>query len=393
MARKERISTLSIVRALAMLGVISVHATSETAAMMKTSSLFYGYTFFNIFFKYGTPTFILLSSLVLFYNYGGGDKLQPQALGKFYKNRFRYVFIPYLICSVFYFMLVQVTWYPDRSWSEAVPVFVTKLLTGTAYTHLYFVFISIQFYLLFPLLLMLFRSRRVVAWAIPLGLVLQWGYVLWNKYGVQIPAKGSISLSYISFYFAGAYLGINFHKVRPWLDSWGRVCSVRYKLITGSIWLLWLGFALLHVQIWYWTRSTGKEMNSLIYELLWNGHTLLSAIVLIQLAFYLERRLPELGRRLLSQLGDLSFGIYLIHPAFLALYRQFPWHKGSASLYPIFIFIGYVFALGMSWIIVYGALRFIPGASFGLGASPRDWMQNRKNPAAAVEMIRSTNAS
>lgn len=76
MARKERISTLSIVRALAMLGVISVHATSETAAMMKTSSLFYGY----IFFKYGTPTFILLSSLVLFYNYGGGDKLQTKVL-------------------------------------------------------------------------------------------------------------------------------------------------------------------------------------------------------------------------------------------------------------------------------------------------------------------------
>ncbi|SYX87168.1 protein of unknown function [Paenibacillus alvei] len=41
------------------------------------------------------------------------------------------------------------------------------------------------------------------------------------------------------------------------------------------------------------------------------------------------------------------------------------------------------------------ALRFIPGASFGLGAPPRDWMQNRKNPAVAVETIRirSTNAS
>ncbi|WP_420029323.1 hypothetical protein [Paenibacillus alvei] len=46
--------------------------------------------------------------------------------------------------------------------------------------------------------------------------------------------------------------------------------------------------------------------------------------------------------------------MYLIHPAFLALYRQFPWHKGSTSLYPLFIFSGYVFALGMSWIIVYG---------------------------------------
>lgn len=91
--------------------------------------------------------------------------------------------------------------------------------------------------------------RRIVAWAISLGLAVQWGVVVWNKYGVQIPAKGSISLSYISFYFLGAYLGIHFHHIRPWLDSIGQACSVRYKLLTAAIWLSWLAFALLHVQI------------------------------------------------------------------------------------------------------------------------------------------------
>ncbi|EJW18983.1 hypothetical protein M5X00_28645 [Paenibacillus alvei] len=167
---------------------------------------------------------------------------------------------------------------------------------------------------------------------------------------------------------------------------------MRYKLMTAAIWLSWLAFALLHVQIWYWTRSTGKEMHSLIYELLWNGHTMLSAIVLMQLAFYLERRLPNLGRKLLSQLGDLSFGMYLIHPVFLAVYRKFPWYKGSPLLYPLFIGGGYLFALGMSWIFVYGAIRYIPGASFGLGASPR-YLMNRKKPVATIDVARHSNAS
>ncbi|WP_430111583.1 acyltransferase family protein [Paenibacillus sp. B1-33] len=161
-----------------------MHATSETAAIMKKSSVFYGYTFFNIFFKYGTPTFILLSSFVLFYNYGG-DKLQVSVLGKFYKNRFFYVCIPYVICSLFYFAFVQVTLYSDQSWSEAAPLFVNKLLTGTTYTHLYFMYISIQFYLLFPLLLLLFRSRRIVAWAIPLGLACNGGL----SYGTNTVCK------------------------------------------------------------------------------------------------------------------------------------------------------------------------------------------------------------
>ncbi|MBG9733583.1 hypothetical protein ABD86_14220 [Paenibacillus alvei] len=107
-------------------------------------------------------------------------------------------------------------------------------------------------------------------------------------------------------------------------------------------------------------------MHSLIYELLWNGHTMLSAIVLMH--------------------------IHLIHPVFLAVYRKFPWHKGSPPLYPLFIGGGYLFALGMSWIFVYGAFRYIPDASFGLGASPR-YLMNRKKPVATIDVARHSNAS
>ncbi|WP_423220737.1 hypothetical protein [Bacillus paralicheniformis] len=92
-------------------------------------------------------------------------------------------------------------------------------MTGSAYTHLYFVFISIQFYILFPLMLKLFRSKTILAWSIPLGLLLQWGFVLWNKYDLQIVNKGSISLSYVSYYFLGAYVGLNFEKMQRLLTA------------------------------------------------------------------------------------------------------------------------------------------------------------------------------
>ncbi|WCR25654.1 acyltransferase [Paenibacillus thiaminolyticus] len=378
MSRKEHITAIPIVRALAMIGVISVHSTSQATVDMVDSSWYYLYNFFNIFFKYGTPTFILLSSFVLFYNYGGRDKLEPAVLGKFYRNRLLYVIIPYIVASIGYFLMQHMMYYRTRGFEDSMYSFFTKLLTGSAYTHLYFVFISIQFYILFPLMLKLFRSKTILAWSIPLGLLLQWGFVLWNKYDLQIVNKGSISLSYVSYYFLGAYVGLNFEKIRPWLTSLGQKGNpLRFRLGSLALWGAWLLFAMLHVQVWFWSRSTNEWTNSLVYEMLWNFHTLTSAIVLMQLAFFLERKLPDLLRKGLVQLGDLSFGIYLLHPVFLALYRKYAWHGGGSLAYMLFIAGGYAVALGLSWLVVYAAFRFIPFAWIGFGAVPRSFKAKR----------------
>lgn len=77
-------------------------------------------TFFNIFFKYGTPTFILLSSFVLFYNYGGRDKLEPAVLGKFYRNRLLYVIIPYIVASIGYFLMQHMMYYRTRGFEDSM---------------------------------------------------------------------------------------------------------------------------------------------------------------------------------------------------------------------------------------------------------------------------------
>jgi surface polysaccharide O-acyltransferase-like enzyme len=64
---KERLPQLDIFRALAIFSVIQVHASSFAAAEQALNSpVYYFYNWMNIFFKIGTPSFILLSSLVLF---------------------------------------------------------------------------------------------------------------------------------------------------------------------------------------------------------------------------------------------------------------------------------------------------------------------------------------
>ncbi|GJM69781.1 hypothetical protein HMSSN036_19970 [Paenibacillus macerans] len=84
---------------------------------------------------------------------------------------------------------------------------IKGLLTGTSYTHLYFVFISIQFYILFPLLLWLFKSFRnnkvLIALILPAGLAIQWAFVFLNKYQLHLPNKGSYAPTYMAYYFMG----------------------------------------------------------------------------------------------------------------------------------------------------------------------------------------------
>lgn len=56
--KRERIPELNLVRAVAIIGVLFVHSTSNATLEMTNSSYYWLYNFVNIFMKYGTPTFI-----------------------------------------------------------------------------------------------------------------------------------------------------------------------------------------------------------------------------------------------------------------------------------------------------------------------------------------------
>lgn len=358
--KRENLPELQLVRAFAILGVLSVHSTSYAATAMVESSYFFLYNFMNIFMKYGTPTFIFLSSFVLFYNYYERP-LSKELIGGFYKKRLLYIIIPYTVFSIFYFALLHVLYYPDRSLQDTILSFVSKLLTGKAYTHLYFVFISIQFYLLFPIILWVFKKvPQLTKWAIPIGLAVQWAFILLNKYYLQVPNKGSWSLSYMAYFMLGAFIGIYYPKLKDWfVMSRAHATSAR---MAGWI-VLWIGWAtagLAHVYIYYNSRLYGTQYNSTLYEFLWNVHTYLGTIVLLQLAFVVYRKAPRKLSGMFEKLGALSFGVYLIHPFFLLVYRQFPPQTGSSIMTHMWYAGGFLTALFCSCMVVALTVRYVP---------------------------------
>jgi len=323
-------------------------------------------------FKYGTPAFIFLSSFVLFYNYFDRP-LTSKLISSFYKKRILYILLPYILISALYFFYKL---YTRGLLGEPIMLllrdYVDAIFSGSAWTHLYFVFISVQFYILFPLMLVLLKNQRWMAkWAIVIGLVVQWAWVFWNKYEFQYANKGSIAFSYFAYYMLGAFVAIYFKPFRQWVMTRWKDMQDGMKLATTVLWVSWLATGLIYVQIWYHARMTDRWMDSLWYELLWNVYTMLSALVLFQAAFIVDRIAPKLVLAVLRRLGELSFAIYLVHPFILAYYRDTKsWFTLGPLAYFIWIYSGLIIALVLSALLVQFLFRRFSYSWVLLGSIP-----------------------
>ncbi|QCT00869.1 acyltransferase 3 [Paenibacillus algicola] len=381
---RERLPQLDIYRAMAILGVLHVHATSFATVEAVDSRFYFMINFINIFFKYGTPSFIFLSSFVLFYNYYDRPLTKGLILN-FYKRRLLFILLPYLLISIGYFgiRLYQngmLSGPLDGSalWAD----FWHRLITGKNYTHLYFVFISLQFYILFPLFLLLFKSSKfLVRWAVPIGLLLQWGFILWNKYDLKFVDKGSLAISYMAYYVLGAYLAIHYDTFKAWLSSSWKDQTPRQRKGTFILWVGWLAMGLSHVLIWYEARLYSNWHDSLWYEGLWNMHTMFSALVLMQLTNWLFNSDWSMMKSMLIRIGELSFAIYLVHPLWLAFYRLYDFNLNPVTDdYLIWVYGGMVTALVISAIVVQTIMKYMPGAWMLLGSVPKSLKSKMPSP-------------
>ena len=367
--RRMKIEYLSIFRALAILAVLFIHATSYSMNDAKESSIYYGYVFINTMSKFAVPAFIFLSAFVLFYNYAGRS-FTRSTLFSFYRKRLKYIILPYLICSLCYFLVIQ--WLRQDltlTWS-GLQTFGYQLLTGSAYAHLYYIIVIVQFYLLFPLHVYIARSKLIAKYSILIGLVLQWSFVLLNKYFFHISEKGSLFLSYVSFWMLGAFIALYWDQATSWLQSlFNPQSTPRYKWWNRLLWSSWLLIGLFQVQMWYALNLKIWWVNSLYYELIWNVYSLLSCLILFQVSSWITRSGKRFITNTLIHLGDASFGIYLLHPVFLLIYRKLPWYGGSPILYPIFIIVGFILSLGISWIIVTYVTRWFPWSWIVFGST------------------------
>lgn len=328
--KKERIEEVTLLRAFAFLAVTLQHCIAEyiyRPDIMPADSIMLVMLFH--FTRFGTPTFVFLSGLILFYNYNG--KLNYRS---FIRKRFNDIFVPFLCWTIIYWIAVEGIADSKLLQPSAWPNIFLQMVKPTYGYHLWFIIMIFQFYLLFPLfskVIASFRERlhphpegrpfHRVAWA-SAALGLMYGALLWLSY-YKMPGwaasaggfwEGLITyrsyyfIMYVFYFLIGGVCAFGLARFRTFsADTMGWTLLV----FIGAY--IWLGYDVL--------RFSAERMNLQVSSYLKPSTFLIivsQLLLLYGFALMLQRRKGALYR-ILRFIGRHSFGGFLAHAFVLML--------------------------------------------------------------------------
>lgn len=218
----------------------------------------------------------------------------------FYKKRIIRIGIPYLIWSVLYTL------------TDDVSRMTFNILTASAASQLYFLFVYVQCVLLTPLLGRLARSRyHFIIWLIgPVSSVIFTYFQVFHV--VDYPPIVRLAwvdscLGMIAYYYLGLILG-------------NRIVVKRFSLRTLTV--LFVLSVLVQIAEGYGWHLYGEVESGSTYKLTSQVSNILGLLIIYEV---IERRW-DVKSRLLRQIGDYAFGIYFCHIMVMLGLMQIPFY-------------------------------------------------------------------
>ncbi len=301
-------------RILAVTGVIAVHSITlvDTAANVAAgTALMVLHTSRAIFFA--------LMALVLAYNYRDGLLGAGRgwgSLGRFWRRRYLLVVVPYVAWTVIYVIADAVPLHPL---SVAARTFGTDLLTGAARYHLYFLLVTMQLYLVFPLVMVFVRWTRGYHWLVFLLAVVYQvafsqahhaGWPLPGALGFWVRNPDSFLPSYVLYIVVGVLLAEHLEGALGLIRRWWPVAGL--ITIAGSA---------LAVAVYGYAINIQGEAPTFAAEVIQPAITIESLTATLGLLIlgvgWAALLRPRWLASLISDGADSSFGIYLAHPLVL----------------------------------------------------------------------------
>ncbi|MEC0181119.1 acyltransferase [Paenibacillus peoriae] len=354
MSQKERISEVALLRGLAFAAVVLQHSIAHYAvaqgARIQDGVLL---TLLLLCSKFAVPVFVFITGMVLFYNYDGALNY-----GTFLRKRFMDIIVPYIIWSLLYELGNQLV----QSGESIHPLdFLQKLLNGKSSYHLWYIIMIIQCYVLFPVFR--YAVRRVSAlmpskWqpaalagvgALYFLLMFAVGPVYHAMDKLQLPVITSWftlyadrNVIYFFFYFVlGAAAGMNVQRWNAWVTKAQMVYWPLFIVITG--YLLYEMISLFQTP-----RGTVPSFN---YLSLLRPIMAVYCVTSIFVAYRVATWIAHKGGRVASMLtaiGTLSYGAYLMHAFMLRVTYFFDETLFSDWSHVLRTLISFIFCLVFS---------------------------------------------
>jgi peptidoglycan/LPS O-acetylase OafA/YrhL len=307
--RPVRLAQIDVMRLLICASVVATHVVGNANPITSTAP-----NAVTNLLHYTRQAFFFISALVLVHAHREG----PGQL----RRRVSVLGVPYLVWSTIYAVLglaVAYSWWA----AERLPwTWLVGLLQGTDGYHMYFLLVSVEFAVVFPLFVKLLRATR-------------------GHHGLLLAISGTVELGLMALYH---------YVYQP--DGWWRALAGESSLTAYQFWVVAGGVAALHLDrfhrwvtghrllVWGALAVVCAVAGAIFYADVARGETpeyasrsLQPVTVPLSLAaigaFYLISvriaaiRQPT-AKRLIVAGTYLSFGIYLSHPALLTglLYLQ-----------------------------------------------------------------------
>lgn len=301
-------------RGVAILAVVLHHLTGMALGFTQQgSTLRLALAVLNRSLHFVVPAFVFITALVL-----TRSAMRRLDLKTYYVARVRTALLPYVLWTVLY-VLFRVATHLDPASILADPArWLFWLQYGKGYYHLYFLLIVLQFYLVLPLLLPLWRRRWPFVAVLATALVGQLLVYHLNHVGVlHFRFPGTMALWYLPSITLGMYFGAN-------------------EGAFGALWARWR-WAIVAVTLlalaWYVPVSVelleGRAVSSLTYSAANWTYTAAAVLALFGLSQGLAA-VQARWRGALVYLGTVSLQIFLIHPGVLRILKHFgfPGHTG-----------------------------------------------------------------
>jgi len=343
----EYFSEIVYLRAIAILAVISIHASPKGSSINFLTLL---YMSIDTFSHFAVPLFVCISGFVLYNKYQ-----RSYSLKIFYKKRFLSVVPQYTIFSILaIFFLYAGTIYLGKVWNHNVIEIMYWYLSGTAYYHLWFFVLIIQLYILYPVIEKVFtksgENYNTPALLIFL-LIVQILYQIFSINKISLIGTATMFLGYIFYFVLGMYVRFYYLNYKNRVMTFKQAYIFFLALLSATI----LGIG------WYRIEFFRNDLTpQLIF--IYNGIVAIVTpfyyILIFGLCLYfalkISEMIPNVNTKGLQIIGNYSFGIYLVHAFILyaltdGILAKIGFNMNNWLFYPVVC----ILVLSMSLVFVY----------------------------------------
>ena len=314
--RRPHVYEIDPLRAFTALSVVGVHVLTNTTFLDKATSEVQIQYALAVALHYTREVFIFITAFALAYVYFG----RSFSLKQFWLKRGLGVLLPYIIWSLIY------VWadHPGISWGTFLQQSLIDIPTGQASYQLYYILLSIEFYLLLPVFLLFLHSCKHHPWIVlSISGILQLAMYYADFHLLQSPQGGPTSgfwhfvakyqdsfiLAYQFYFILGGFVALYFQQVRSFLLRHGKLIAGGFLLVLIAVFL----HNTLQVNVYHENIGYAQSVLQPIMVFYSTAFILFVLWLTSRWANQVNQDQRPRGYLFWHTLADASFGIYLVH--------------------------------------------------------------------------------